>query len=63
MFEFSQMSAGTMVSNWAKHLFLMRFPKEMYARNMWHLKGYATNYRGGVNVGDAATNFKLQLIM
>lgn len=63
MFEFSQMSAGSMVSGWAKHLFLIRYLKVRYDDNMWNIKGYDTNYRGGVNIGDAATNFKLQLIM
>jgi hypothetical protein len=62
--EFSQLAATGNVSGWARHLFLIRFHKEKYSSNNWNMKGYTSNYRGGISIGsDGARNFKLQLIM
>jgi hypothetical protein len=63
MFEFSQLSGGGNVSGWARHLFLIRFPKQSYPKAHWHMKKYSLGFNGGINVGDGATKFKLQLIM
>lgn len=63
MFEFSQINRSPEVNQWAQMLFAIRYRKQKYGDNMWNIKGYTNDYRGGVNLAGSLTSFKLQLIM